>query len=365
MRSALHGFFKDLRWSAYQDLESDLHELRYFFWEATRQCNLACRHCGSDCTRDHRVTGLPAGEVVRVLERVAGAYSARRIMLVVTGGEPLVRPDLISVLRAARGLGFRLGLVTNGYVLDRAAARALAEVGLESVVVSLDGPEEPHNWLRRRSDAFARACEAIRSLRAAGVSLVEAITCVTPRTLGRLDETFELVRGLGATHWRVFNIFPAGRAKGNPELLLRPPQLAALVGQLVRLRARGKRLGLVVNLSEEGFLGWEWEKRVRDVPYFCRAGINIGGLLADGSIAACPNLPESMSQGNIAQDDFVEVWQERYGLFRDRRWMRQGECAECAEWRVCRGNSLHLWNEETQAPHWCHYRILKEMPPEL
>lgn len=360
---ALHSFLRDLRWGAYQDVEASLHELRYLFWEVTRQCNLACRHCGSDCGRDHRVTGLPTPQVLGVLRRIASRWDAGRIILVITGGEPLMRPDLPFIIASARRLGFRVGMVTNGYALDGKRAHVLKRAGLESVVVSLDGPPDCHNWLRRRKDGYARSSAAIGYLREAGVGLVEAITCVTPRSLPRLEETFDLVRGLGATHWRVFNIFPAGRAVNDYDLLLRPPQISELVGTIARLKARGKQLGLVVNLSEEGYLGWHWEGRVRDTPYFCRAGINIAGILADGAIAACPNLPPRMNQGNLAHDDFVQVWEKRYGLFRDRSWTKQGSCGDCDQWRVCRGNSLHLWNDATGAPHWCHHQILQEMPP--
>ena len=356
---------RDLRWSLYQDLQADLHDLRYLFWEATRQCNLACRHCGSDCTRDHRVAGMPLAEVAAVLRQIAGRYDPTRIMLVITGGEPLVRPDLPAAIALARDLGFNVGMVTNGIALSPKVARIVRQAGLVSVVVSLDGPPDCHDWLRRRQGAFDLAAAGIRSLVEAGVPVVEAITCVTPRSLPRLAETFDIVRRLGATHFRVFNIFPAGRAKGNPELILTPGGISSLVGQMARLRERGKRLGLVVNLSEEGYLGWEWEDRVRDTPYFCRAGINIAGIMADGSIAACPNLPPRMTQGHLGTEDFVTVWETRYSLFRDRRWTRQGSCAGCAEWRVCRGNSLHLWNDARGGPHWCHYKILRDIPPEL
>ncbi len=114
---------------------------------------------------------------------------------------------------------------------------------------------------------------------------VEVVSCVTPRALDHLEETYEIVRGLGADAWRVFDIFPAGRAAGNPELVLGPSQIRELVERVAVLRARGRQEGLLVNLSEEGFLGWDYEGRVRDQPYFCRAGINIGGLLADGTMA--------------------------------------------------------------------------------
>jgi len=358
MSFSIHSFLKDLRWSFYQELESQVHDLRYLFLEVTRRCNLQCRHCGSDCGRDDSQEGLSLETLQKVLRSVAERFDAKRIMLVITGGEPTVRPDLIEILSFARTLGFRLGMVTNGISLDSMMAKRLAAVGMESVVVSLDGPKECHDWLRAREGAFERACRAITAMRREGIPVVEGITCVTPKSLSRLAETYEIALRTGCNHWRVFNIFPAGRAKGDPELLLTEQGIHDLVVEMARLREKGKREGLVVNLSEEGYLGWNWEKKVRDVPYFCRAGVNIAGIMADGSIAACPNLPPWMSQGTVFDDDFADVWERRYELFRDRRWTKKGDCADCSEWRVCRGNSLHLWDPDNDQPYWCHYKIM-------
>ncbi len=358
MLKTLRSAIMSKRWSLVQDLEADLHDLKYLFWESTRRCNLSCLHCGSDCGKDEGQPDLPGETVLEALEAIASAYDARNIMLVVTGGEPLVRPDLFDVLAPVRELGFKLGMVTNGYTLNQRRARQLRDVGLQSIVVSLDGPQEHHDWLRNRPGSFDRACDAITALCAERIPIVEAITCVTPRVLGRLDETYEMVRDLGATHWRVFNIFPAGRARGNDDVLLDEAGIRELVEAIARLRERGKAESLVVNLSEEGYLGWDWEDRVRDTPYFCRAGVNIAGIMVDGAIAACPNLPAWMTQGNLSEDDFVDVWENRYELFRDRSWTREGACGDCKQWNVCRGNSLHLWDRERNQPCWCHHGIM-------
>ncbi|MCD6497318.1 MAG: radical SAM protein [Deltaproteobacteria bacterium] len=357
MFASLQSFIQDTKWGLYQNLESDLHDLLYLFWEATRQCNLNCRHCGSDCSKDSH-PGLPAQVVTQTLERIASVYSAQDIVLVVTGGEPLVRPDLFDVLKIAARLGFRLGMVTNGISVSKPMAKRLAEAHVDNIVVSLDGPKETHDWLRNRDGAFERACRGIENLLEAGVPFVEAITCATPKSLEQLDETYRIVKDLGAHAWRIFNIFPAGRAKNDPELLLTDAQLARLIENVARLRAIGQAEGFPVNLSEEGFLGWDWESRVRDSPYFCRAGINIAGLMADGAIAACPNLPTWMNQGNVLHDDFIDVWEQGYRLFRNRSWTKQGACATCSKWNVCRGNSLHLWRTPDGGPSWCHYQIL-------
>jgi len=347
-----------MRWGLYQRLETDLHELRYFFWETTRQCNLNCIHCGSDCSRDHTVTGLPADLVVETFAKVASAHDPARIMVVVSGGEPLVRPDLFSILARIKDMGFKVGMVTNGYTLDAATAERIRSVGISSIVVSLDGPKADHDWLRNRAGSFDRAMAALGHLSAAGIPIVEAITCVTPRTASRLEQTYEIVKSSGARYWRVFNIFPIGRAAGNEDVLLSPDQFRGVVAAMAVLRERGAREGMEVNLSEEGFLGWDYESRVRTTPYFCRAGINIAGIMADGTIAACPNLPPWMGQGNLYRDDFNDVWEHRYQIFRDRSWMGKGPCAGCEQFSICQGNSLHVWDTEKNGPVWCHYDLL-------
>ncbi len=347
-----------IRWSLYQKLEADLHDLRYFFWETTRVCNLNCRHCGSDCGKDHQVLGLSREVVLDTFSRVAQVHDPATIMVVVTGGEPLVRPDLFQVMGELSGMGYKMGMVTNGYALGPKAAKQLREVGVSSIVVSLDGPKEEHDWLRNRPGSFERAMAALQALTDEGIPIVEAITCVTPRSVEKLWETYETVKRSSALYWRVFNIFPIGRAKDNPKLLLTPSQFKTVVKTMAAIRTQGKEEGMEVNLSEEGFLGWDYESRVRTTPYFCRAGINIAGIMADGTIAACPNLPQWMGQGNVLKDDFNEVWEHRYQLFRDRKWMAHGECAECKEFGVCQGNSLHVYDQEKEGPIWCHNRIL-------
>ena len=347
-------------WRLFTRLEAELHPLRYLFWEATRRCNLACRHCGSDCSKSSDVPELSGAQVLRTMEQTAEAFNPGKIMVVVTGGEPLVRSDLASVLREIRRLGFRLGMVTNGYALDSRVAGELAAAGLDSVVVSLDGPPEHHGWLRRNPGSFDRAVGALGHLLDAGVPLVEAITCVHNRNIDSLDETFELLRSRGVSWWRLFNIFPRGRATDDPVLLLTTENYRRFVGKVADLRRQGSSLGMHVNLSEEGYLGHWRDPHLRDTPYFCRAGICIAGILCDGTAAACPNLPPEVGQGNVVETPFPEIWRTGYGEFRDRSWMKTGECAECGQWDLCQGNSLHVYDFEKKRPHLCHFRVIEE-----
>jgi radical SAM protein with 4Fe4S-binding SPASM domain len=154
--------------------------------------------------------------------------------------------------------------------------------------------------------------------------------------------------------WRILTIPPIGRAARDPELFLDPPQFRELLATIERLRANG---GIRVNLSESGYLGPRHECRARNAAHFCQAGITVAGIMANGDILACPNIDRSFRQGNIATDSFVETWETRYQPFRERSWMRTGDCVSCGEWSHCRGNSLHLWDPQARRTRLCHCRV--------
>ena len=96
-------------------------------------------------------------------------------------------------------------------------------------------------------------------------------------------------------------------------------------------RAEGR---IEPSFSCEGFLG-PYEGEVRDDFFFCRAGINIGSVLADGSISACPSLRADYSQGNIYKDSFLDVWNNRFQVMRDRAWTKTGKCLDCGAFKWC------------------------------
>ncbi len=113
-----------------------------------------------------------------------------------------------------------------------------------------------------------------------------------------------------------------------------------------------------VSLSCEGYLPPRVDREVRDEPYFCRAGVTVASVLSDGSITGCPGMSRELVQGNVRDDDLASVWSERFGRFRDRRWMQTGECLGCAEFPRCRGNSMHLWDPGLGETSFCAHRLL-------
>jgi radical SAM enzyme (rSAM/lipoprotein system) len=333
----------------YVGVQTSLHELSYFFWECTSRCNVACLHCGSDCRMDEH-PDMPAEDFLRVTKQVSEHYDPHKVMIVITGGEPLLRKDLAEVGKELYNQGFPWGFVTNGYALTPERFRSLIDSGLRSVTVSLDGFESSHNWLRGNPKSFAKAVDAIKLLIAEPGLVYDVVTCINQRNFSEIPQMKQFLTELGVKRWRIFTICPIGRARNNPELHIDQEQFVWLMDFL----KEGRKEGLIkMSYGCEDYLG-DYETEVRDGFYFCRAGVNIASVLADGSINACPNINRAYNQGNIYKDDFMEVWNNRFESFRDREWMRNGICSDCKQFKWCRGNGMHLRDPETGETLRCH-----------
>jgi radical SAM protein with 4Fe4S-binding SPASM domain len=339
----------------YRRLETAVHPLRYLFLEVTSRCNLRCLHCGSDCGREAREGELTTDEWRATVDELAARFDPRSLVLVLTGGEPLCRPGLGRILERIQAHGFPWGMVSNGWGLSPRVLDALRARGLASLTVSLDGLAGAHDWLRGARGSFDRAVRAIRAAVAAGpgLPLFDVVTCANPRNLDELPALRALLEAERVPAWRLFTIFPRGRARGNGELLLPPDGTRALLDFVAESRATRAPGGMRVDFSCEGYLPPARDRAVRDEPYFCRAGISIASILCDGAIAVCPNVSRALVQGNVRTDDLADVWERRFGPHRDRSWLRQGACAACGDFPRCQGNSLHLLDDDAAAPAFC------------
>lgn len=342
----------------YKKLETDVHPLRYLFLEITQRCNLSCLHCGSDCTANTQYDELTTQEWLDFFDYIPKHYDVEKLMLVVTGGEPLVAKDLDVLLAGLKRNKLHWGMVSNGFLLSQKNIDKAVDHGLMSLTVSVDGLEAEHDWLRNVPTSFQRATQGLRRAVQKGIPFLDVVTCVNPRNLGQLDEIRKMIIDLGVPAWRLFSIAPIGRAATDPELMLTDAQLRQLMDWIAETRAKYGDDELQMEFSCEGYVPGERDKQIRQEPYFCRAGVSIGSVLCDGSISACPNIPRELVQGNIRQNDFAEVWEQRFQKFRDRAWMQQGPCKDCSEWNQCQGNSMHLWSPEQQQTARCFVKAL-------
>ena len=331
--------------------ETRIHELNYLFWECTTRCNLHCRHCGSDCSVHSREKDMPLEDFLQALDTIPPSSIPKGFTVVLTGGEPLLRPDIADCGRAFRQRGLGWGMVSNGFFYDEAMQQKLLSAGMGALTISLDGLETEHNRMRGHAESFHRALNAIRMAASSQRLAFDVVTCVTHRNIGQLEQLYSLLKEAGVPQWRLFTVIPIGRAAKDPEMKLSREETVRLMEFIKDCRLSG---GPVHTLfSCEGYVG-NYEKWVRDVPFFCRAGINIGSVLIDGRICACPDIDRDVfSQGNIYGDNFWEVWTRRFQAFRNRDWARKGLCADCKAFRDCQGGGMHNWHGPCEGPLTC------------
>lgn len=334
---------------------ASLHVLNYLFWECTLRCNISCIHCGSDCSRENDVKDMPLEDFLKVIDEITPGLNPAKTLIVLTGGEPLIRKDIEKCGLELYNRGFPWGLVTNGLLLTPERLSSLLKSGLCSLTVSLDGLEESHNWLRGDKRSFKGALNAIKSLSETNLKY-DVVTCVNQVNYHELEAIRELLLSVGVKEWRIFSISPVGRAKENKKLQLSPVQFKGLFEFMKSVRNEKK---IKLNYGCEGFLG-NYEGEVRDNFFICGAGINVASVLVDGSISACPILRGNFIQGNIYKDSFAEVWNNKYQKYRNRNWTKTGMCKECKSFKYCEGNGLHLHDEKTGELLFCHLKTLEK-----
>ena len=320
-----------------------IHPLQQLFWESTLRCNVHCLHCGSDCISSVQTPDMPAADFLKVIDtEVTPHVDPHKVLIIISGGEPLMRKDLADIGRALYQREYPWGMVTNGLALTEKKFRELRAAGLRSITISCDGLEKDHVWLRQHPLAFEGAVRAIKLCAAEKKLTWDVVTCVNQRTIDHLPQIREMLWELGVRDWRVFGIDPMGRAADNPELILTDEQFKRLMDFIVAEREAGRH----VSYSCEGYLG-TYEGRVRDHLYQCAAGISVASILIDGSISACTSIRGKYYQGNIYKDSFWDVWENGFQPYRDRSSMKEtAPCKDCKAFAFCEGNGMHLRRED-------------------
>jgi radical SAM enzyme (rSAM/lipoprotein system) len=287
---------------------------------------------------------MPFDDFLQAILPITYAYKSDNITVVITGGEPLLRKDLALCGKTLRKYGFRWGIVTNGYAYTPDIHAGLLTAGMGAVTLSLDGLENSHNWLRANKKSFENAVKALDLIVSSKGLTYDVVTCVNHKNIGELSDFKDFLISKKVKAWRLFTIAPIGRAANNNDMALTSDELKQLMDFIVLARMKNN---IDVKFSCEAYLG-KYEKQVRDSYFFCRAGINIASVLIDGSISACPNINRNFVQGNIYNDNFLEVWNNRFNIMRDRNWMKTGICLDCKDYKNCNGGAMHLRNEKKE-----------------
>lgn len=340
----------------YRDSIINKPPLRTLFLELTLRCNENCIHCGSRCN-EVKSEELSLEEYRKILDDVKRDFDISKIMLNITGGEPLLRRDFFDIMAYANELGYKWGMTSNAILIDDEIAKKLHECGMKTISVSLDGLKDTHDRLRGRKGAFDDAVRGINALIDNGnFQHVQVTTVINHRNFCELEAMFEWLEGVDIDSWRVINIEPMGRAKEHPELVLTDDEYRKLFEFIKEKRCQG----YPVSYGCSHYLGMEYEREVRDWYFLCNAGFYTASIMANGDIGACLDIerrPE-LIQGNIKKDSLRDVWDNRFKMFRKNLSCLNSKCTECSEERFCHGGAYHSWDYDKNEPIICFKDIL-------
>lgn len=322
-------------------------------WNITGQCNLKCMHCYASATSKPFDGELTADECCKVLDDLA-AFHVPSVLF--SGGEPLMRPELLEFAAYARKLGLRTVLSTNGTLIDDAMALRIRDAGFSYVGISLDGTEPTHDKIRGMRGAFAASLNAIRSLREAGVRTGLRFT-VHAGNRQDLSAVLNLVEKEQIPRICIYHLAYAGRGGRISSFDLTAEKTREVVDGIFAQCEDFHRRGIdheiltVGNHTDNAYLYLAVEKRDPQRAAELRrllewnggnqSGIAIASIHPRGTVHA-DQFSWDYSLGNLRERSFGEIWEDaahpRMAILKDRTAHLPGRCRECRFLAMCNGN---------------------------
>ena len=297
----------------------------------TYACNFGCDHCES-ISHPKAEWGLPFETIARLIREISEMGVK---LLIISGGEPLVRDDLFEIIGLANQQGLKVLLCTNGSLVERHRTQ-LAKGKLDSVFTSVDGLEETNDRLRWHPGAFKQTFRALELFQEMGVRSRMVNTMVFPGNLHELEELGEWIMASSATIWRIALALPSGRAKGQDHFCLTDDQIRSVLGFI-----RDWRTHFPVYLSEEvGYLG-PWAMQVRSIPFSSGDGLSHFAIMPTGDVIGCGCAHDTTySEGNVMRQSLCDIW--RTGFQRYRQPVLPEACYECRHLHACGGGTFGM-----------------------
>ncbi|GBC59283.1 heme b synthase [Desulfonema ishimotonii] len=319
-------------------------QLRLVAWEITRNCNLSCVHCRAAATMGPYSGELDTDACLRVLDQIRETGSP---IVILTGGEPLMRPDIFEVARYGTDKGLRMVMAPNGTLITAENARQMADAGIRRISVSLDGAtREKHDAFRGVDGAFEGALRGIGLARAAGVEF-QINTTITKANLDQMPKIQALAVELGAAAHHIFLLVPTGRGKYIADQAIdavqyeealnwfydqrkkTPMQLKATCAPHYYriLRQRAREDGETVTFQTHG---------LDAVTRGCLGGTGFCFISHVGVVQPCGFL--DLNCGDVTRSSFKEIWEKSEIFLKLRDYDNlTGKCGDCEYKKVCGG----------------------------
>lgn len=311
-------------------------------WEATRACDLACRHCRAEAQAEAAPGELTDHEARTMIDRVHSAFGSP--LFVITGGDPLKRPGLAGLVTHAAALGLEVGLTPSATpLLTAAAVDRLHAAGLRRLAISLDGADAAtHDAFRGVPGTFARSIAILEHARSRGLE-IQINSSIGSHNRHQLHDLAALARFLGVSLWSVFVMVPTGRAAG-----------AGLVPTAVEHERTYRELAAIAldpattfpiktTAGQPYYRVLEQERQRRNLPPAPRRGLGVndgnGFCFVDHEGWICPSGFLPLRCGNVRRDDLAAVYRTHpvFTSLRDLGGYR-GKCGRCPFQRLCGGS---------------------------
>jgi len=344
--------------------------LRLIAWEVTRSCNLACKHCRAEAHTKPYPGEFSTEEAKALIDTFPEMGNP---IIIFTGGEPLLRPDIFDLAEYARERGLRSVMAPNGTLITPEIARKIREAGIARCSISIDGPESAsHDAFRGVPGAFAEALRGIECLKAAGVEF-QINTTVTRSNLGTFKDIFRLADRLGACAWHIFLLVPMGRAANLAGEIISAEEYektlrwfydfrkttsmhlkATCAPHYYRImRQRAREEGLAVTPEAFGM-----DAMTRG----CLGGTGFCFISHTGQAQPCGYL--ELDCGNVRDTPFPEIWRSSKHFLEFRNPSDyEGKCGVCEYHKVCggcRARAYSLTGNYLSEEPLCTYRPRRE-----
>lgn len=299
-------------------------------WEVTAACNLACEYCRASASATPDEAELSTEEALAFIDQVA----PEKPMIIFSGGEPLLRPDVFTLAEYANNLGVRVSLATNGTLLTPEMVDRIKKARIMRVSISLDGPDPETHDATRGSGSFDLSMRGIDNLR--GEVDFQINMTITKENLDQVGATMDLAERLGAVAFHLFFLVPTGR--GSEEELVTPEEQDEIL-RWVAKECKNRKIEVKVTCAPQ------YGRVIREVltdserkgmmASSCLAGTSFVFVSRTGDVCPCGYLP--VVAGNVRMESFSEIWENSPVLQDLRKRELLGRCGRCDYRKVCGG----------------------------
>jgi putative heme d1 biosynthesis radical SAM protein NirJ2 len=309
-------------------------------WNTTKACNLKCEHCYRDAGGKD-VDELSTAEGKDLLSEIAKAGFK---IVILSGGEPLLRKDIYELISHSVSLGLRPVLGTNGVLFTPEIVRKLKAAGAARVGISLDSKNaRVHDAFRKQEGAWEKTVEAMRTCKREGLDF-QVHTTVTRRNYKEIIEVTDFVTALGAKAHHVFFLVPTGRGKDISEVFITAKEIREVLENLLNKQKESSiELKPVcapqfIPLAKSMGLDLRFQRG-------CLAGTAYCCILPNGDVHPCPYLP--LKLGNVRREKFSSIWQNNPVFAKLRSMEYSGSCGLCADKSSCGGCRARAYYESS------------------